>query len=240
MKVLLFADGEIGLFVLNQVQSRPEVSHVSTVMFEHNKLLPVSKNDLVFEGWNNPLLEHINRHDLVILAWWPRIIPNDFLKLVKTNIFNLHPSLLPFGRGKDPNFWAIVDQTPFGVTIHQVVSKIDYGPIVANRDIPYGWEDTGGTLYEKAVKEIKSLFAEQLPILLQKNVKLLAQPDSRNFPTRRREELIQKSTIILDEYYTAREFLNILRAKTIDGFPGAIFVENNIQYEIRISINRIK
>ena len=45
------------------------------------------------------------------------------------HILNIHPSLLPFGRGKYGYFWSIINSEPFGVTIHLVDEGIDSGKI---------------------------------------------------------------------------------------------------------------
>src|SRR3989344_2884228 len=51
--------------------------------------------------------------DLIILAWWPSIVKENSIGLVKVGWLNMHPSLLPFGRGKHPYYWTIVEETPF-------------------------------------------------------------------------------------------------------------------------------
>ena len=76
---------------------------------------------------------------------------------------NTHPSFLPYNRGKNYNFWALVEQVPFGATLHFVDEGIDSGDIIAQTHIPYGWEDNGGTLYKKAKNAIVSLFKEEYP-----------------------------------------------------------------------------
>src|SRR5688572_5718887 len=79
--------------------------------------------------------------DLIMLAWWPNIIREPLISLPRLGVLNMHPSLLPHGRGKNPNFWAIVEGRPFGVTIHFVDASVDGGDIVFQREIPIGWED---------------------------------------------------------------------------------------------------
>ena len=73
-------------------------------------------------------------------------------------VINLHPSYLPYCRGKDPNFWSIVDEVEFGVSIHKVTPGIDDGPIIFQKKIKKSWVDNGQTLYNKAKMEIVKLF----------------------------------------------------------------------------------
>jgi methionyl-tRNA formyltransferase len=76
------------------------------------------------------------RGNIFLLAWWPLILKREFLALGQDVTLNLHPSLLPHARGKDPNFWTIVEECPFGVSIHHVTPDIDAGDIAFQREIP--------------------------------------------------------------------------------------------------------
>lgn len=175
--------------------------------------------------------------ELAILAWWPRIIGPALIGCVPHGFVNLHPSLLPNGRGKDPNFWSIVDHQDFGVTMHLVDGGIDTGPILAQRQIPVTWEDTGQSLYERALVEIPRVFEENLDALLAGTLKGFRQdPTAGN--SHRRADLAPASHIGLDATYRARDLLNLIRARTFDGHPGASFEDDGERFEIRISIQR--
>src|SRR5262249_30682810 len=93
--------------------------------------------------------------DLGILAWWPNLIKNPLLTLPRLRFINTHPGFLPYARGRHYNFWTIVEQVPFGVSLHMVDEGIDSGDIVAQAQIPYSWEDTGGSLRGKALVAIE-------------------------------------------------------------------------------------
>ena len=98
--------------------------------------------------------------DLIILAWWPYLIKETLLEIPRIGCLNFHPSFLPYNRGKHFNFWAIVEDAPFGVTIHFADKGIDSGDIVFQSAIEKTWEDTAETLYHKAQCEIVRLFKE--------------------------------------------------------------------------------
>ena len=102
--------------------------------------------------------------DLGILAWWPYIIKEPVLDIPRIGILNFHPSYLPYNRGKHYNFWTIVEDTPFGVTLHFIDKDIDSGEIAFQSRIPKTWEDTGKTLYEKAQSAIVQLFIDNFPV----------------------------------------------------------------------------
>lgn len=182
--------------------------------------------------------EMLPKLDLGVLAWWPAIVPPDVLETSHLGFLNIHPSLLPYGRGKDPNFWCLVEGTPFGVTVHKASSRVDLGPVVLQEEIPVTWESTGGSLHALA-----TMVAPH--VLFQGCLQYLAAPDEvtdLNFgstrPPRRRAELDPASLIQLDSPYTARQLLNLLRARTFPGFPGCHFVDDEGRtYEVRIEIS---
>jgi methionyl-tRNA formyltransferase len=173
---------------------------------------------------------------VLVLAWWPHILGDRDLALAPV-ILNMHPSLLPHGRGKDPNFWAIVDSELFGVTIHHVDASVDGGPIAFQRAIPVDWESTGETLYRAAEREMVDLFRESmLEIAAGRIPKEPQDPSEGSF--HRRAELDTASHIMLDAPTTARNLLNKLRARTFPPFPACHFDDRGVTYEVSISIRK--
>ena len=180
--------------------------------------------------------EHL-RFDLGLLAWWPRIIKAPLLSLARHGFINTHPSLLPYNRGKHYNFWAIVEQAPFGVSLHMVDEGVDSGDIVAQLPVPYNWEDTGASLYAKAQVAMIELFKSAYPRL--RTLAFDRRPqNAAEGSFHRASELEGASTIQLDRMYRARDLLNLLRARTFPGHPGCRFHDSDVEYEARITIER--
>ncbi len=177
--------------------------------------------------------------DLGFLVWWPKIVKPPLLSLPRLGFINTHPSLLPHNRGKHYNFWAIVEEAPFGVTLHCVDEGTDTGPIVAQLPIAFSWEDTGETLYAKAQEGMVALFQKEYGRL--RRLDFTVQPqDSRGSSFHLARELESATRIDLDRTYTARGLLNLLRARTFKGHPGCRFIEDGRAFEIRIEIKEMK
>ena len=123
----------------------------------------------IFDSEKNILDRLGEGFDLGVLAWWPYILKSPLLDAPKLGFLNTHPSLLPHNRGKHYNFWALVEQAPFGVSIHRVNTDVDTGDIVAQARIEYDWCDTGGTLYNKAQSAMFDLFCKSYPVLRKAN-----------------------------------------------------------------------
>ena len=60
------------------------------------------------------------KYDFLISFGYRYIIKDKILTHFKENALNLHISYLPWNRGSDPNLWSILENTPKGVTIHQL------------------------------------------------------------------------------------------------------------------------
>lgn len=74
--------------------------------------------------------------DVAIVASYGKILPNSLLQQPKQGFINVHPSLLPKYRGATPLEAAILagDQET-GVTIIQLDSEMDHGPIIAQKSL---------------------------------------------------------------------------------------------------------
>ena len=176
--------------------------------------------------------------DLILLAWWPYIVKKDLIEIPRMGCLNFHPSYLPYNRGKHYNFWTVVEDAPFGVTLHWVNEGIDAGDIAFQSPIEKFWGDTGETLYYKAQEEIVKLFRQKFPEIKQGNIPRIPQDLARGI-FHRSDELEHASRIELEKHYKARDLLNILRARTFPPYPGAWFIDKGVKYEVRVQITRV-
>lgn len=71
-----------------------------------------------------------NREILTVLSMTTQIYRQDILSLSGAKFYNFHAGLLPANKGLLPIFWAYMNDEPQGVTIHEINSKIDEGPIL--------------------------------------------------------------------------------------------------------------
>lgn len=85
--------------------------------------------------------------DLIVVACFPWRIPRAILALPRVGCLNVHPSLLPDGRGPEPVFWAFRrGPRTTGVTIHRMDDGLDTGPILARRVVDIGANATIASL----------------------------------------------------------------------------------------------
>jgi methionyl-tRNA formyltransferase len=242
MKILLFADGAVGERITRYLLANYAGDLAAAITVENNEIAELCRtagiDTLTFRSTSATMaaLENIPA-DLGILAWWPKIIRRPLLALPRQGFINTHPSLLPYNRGKHYNFWALVEQAPFGVTLHEVTEAVDAGRIVAQSPIPYDWTDTGESLYRKAQEAMFHLFAETYPRLRGGGI----EPTEQNLAEgsfHLASELEEASRISLDKCYSARDLLNLLRARTFPGHPACWFEDGGDAYEVRVEIKR--
>jgi methionyl-tRNA formyltransferase len=244
MRLLLLADGHVGAEITRWLIAnfRDDVGLIVTTA--DNEIAAIARDvqvrSLKFQS-SNQVSDFISSEglsfDLGLLAWWPKIIRQPLISLPRRGMINTHPSLLPYGRGKHYNFWSIIDRVPFGVSLHRVDEGIDSGDIVAQAELPYDWEDTGGLLYRKAAEAMLRLVQETYPGL--RNLDFETRPQNLAAGTfHRSSELEAASSINLDKTYVARDLLNILRARTFPGYPACTFSDGNDVYEVRVDIKR--
>ena len=244
MKLLLCADRKVGFeiayFLLNQYAQ--DLALVVTI--EENEIFHAAQAAgvpaQVFVS-NEKLVACLQgvQVDLGILAWWPMLISTPVLELPKQGFINTHPSLLPHNRGRHYNFWAIVEESPFGVSLHCVDAGVDSGDVVMQAKIEYDWCDNGGSLYQKAQDAMVKLFRETYPKLREAEIPRRPQ-DLSVGSFHKAWELEPASRIDLEANYRGREILNRLRARTFQGHPSCWFEEDGHRYEVRVEIRRIE
>jgi len=91
--------------------------------------------------------------DLVVVAAYGQILSPELLGIPRLGSINVHASLLPKYRGASPVAFAILSgETETGVSVIQVLPRLDAGPILAVARTPIGPEETGGSLEERLAR----------------------------------------------------------------------------------------
>lgn len=145
----------------------------------HNKLalklaelLKNDGNEVVL--WKEPLeLSALQKiaPDKIISYSYRYIIKKEIIDFMSTSIVNLHISYLPWNRGANPNFWSFVENTPKGVTIHEIDEKLDQGKILLQKEMEFDEStETFATTYDKLNKEIIRLFYEHREAILKEQI----------------------------------------------------------------------
>ena len=127
----------------------------------HNKSWEIQQTD------HEITLDKVKNLDVIISFGYRHIISNEIIKHFKKPIINLHLSYLPFNRGAHPNFWSFIDNTPSGVSIHEVDEGIDTGKIIYQKKIDFYLDKNKEKLdfnntYTFLFKEMENLFVKNI------------------------------------------------------------------------------
>jgi len=207
-------------------------------IYSQNNIKCHRKIDINSEEFLN-LLEQ-NDIDLVFLLWWPKIVKSKIIKKAKLGFVNLHPSLLPYNRGKHPYYWSIIDDTPAGVSIHYITEGVDDGDVLCQKEIKTDITTTGASLYSQSIKEIISLFKKNYDNIVKQEIKKQKQQEGKS-TFHLGKELDAHSRIDLNKNYKALELLNIMRARSgFDGGTASFFHLNGEKYYVNIEVTKAR
>lgn len=118
------------------------------------------------------------RPEVIVVAAFGQILPQDVLDIPPHGCLNVHGSLLPRWRGAAPVTAAILagDEVT-GVTIMQMDAGLDTGPVLAQREEPIAPDDTQATLEERLARLGAELLVETLVAYLAGSLLPRSQPD---------------------------------------------------------------
>ena len=113
--------------------------------------------------------------ELIVVAAYGKVLPDEILALPAKGCINVHSSLLPKYRGAAPINWAVVNgDQETGVTIMDMAHELDAGDIIAQVKTPIGPDELveqvhdrlaalGGELLGQVVEQIAQGKASRTP-----------------------------------------------------------------------------
>lgn len=102
--------------------------------------------------------------DLIITCAYGQFISSAILAIPSLGCLNIHPSLLPKYRGGAPIQHAVMNgDRETGVSIQQMVKKMDAGDVYASERIAIGEDETFAQLNQRLVELSVKLLKEMLP-----------------------------------------------------------------------------
>jgi len=129
--------------------------------------------------------------DFIVSYGYQYLLKPDILDLYPRKVVNLHISYLPWNRGKDPNMWSFLEDTPKGVSIHRIDPNIDTGDILAQEEVPYESEDTLRTSYDRLSERIENLFMRVWPDIRSGSAECFAQSSGGSFHLAREKATVE-------------------------------------------------
>lgn len=143
----------------NQLQPPP----VKVCAQEHG--IPVFQPVKLRDGTALALIREL-APDLIVVAAYGRILPQEILDCPPMGCINVHSSLLPKYRGAAPINWAILNgDRETGVTIMHMAADLDAGDIIAQRSTPIEPNETAPELTARLAELGGKLLVETVEAL---------------------------------------------------------------------------
>jgi len=198
--------------------------------YPFTKKIALENNIEVFQPFNiredNEWLVNKNP-DLIVTCAYGQIVPQKVLDIPVLGCINVHGSLLPSLRGAAPIQYAILnDLKVTGVTIMQMVKKMDAGDMFAKREVEITNTDTGDSLFKKMEGIASSLLIDILPDYIDGKLAGEKQDEEKvSFaPSIKREEEI------INWRDNKRNIYNKIRA--LNSIPGAYTLLEDISIKV--------
>lgn len=160
----------------------------------------------------DPLLERFVRDarpDLLWIAEYGYLLPQNVLDLAPFGAVNLHASLLPSYRGRAPLSWAILrGEREVGLTAHFVDDGVDSGDVIARRRVALAEHEDVGDALEKLYPLAQELSHEVVRAFRTETISRTPQAPGNwpIWPRRRAEDAL------IDWSGDAQSIVNLVRA----------------------------
>lgn len=197
MKLVFFGSSHFVIPIIESLNKRFEIALVvTTEEIPQNEPLKIlrkvaavplycQQNNipvLTMKQLNNPAILTIKKTnpDLGVLVYFGILLKPEILQIFPHGILNTHPSLLPKYRGTTPVQTAILNgDAKTGVSIIRLDSKMDHGPILAQKKENIKPQDTLQTLHNRLFTIGTRLLISSIPSYANGALALQKQDDSK-------------------------------------------------------------
>lgn len=156
----------VGVFCQpDKPRSRMKVTACPVKEYALAQDIPVFQPEKLRDGEAMKTVEKL-APDLIVVAAYGRILPDEMLAYPPMGCINVHSSLLPKLRGAAPINWAILTgEKETGVTIMHMAHDLDAGDIILQRATSIDPNETADVLYDRLAEMGGALVTEAVTAL---------------------------------------------------------------------------
>jgi methionyl-tRNA formyltransferase len=228
-KIDIYADGNLGLWVLEQID--PE--NVGVLFTTDHAVYEKAAEKQFSVSFENPNQIQFSNSRVALSIHYHKILKKELLDRYQ-KAYNIHPGYLPWGRGYYPIFWSLWERTPAGATIHEMTEGVDEGPIVEQIRVDYSDYESGYSLFLKVQEVEKILFQKYYPFILnQKQIPSLKQKGQGSCHNLR--DFLKLKESAEWSSLSSEQLIRLVRCLTFPGYSGLIVTINGKQYELQLT-----
>ena len=247
IKIALFINSDLGLRILEFLHSESRVKIKYIAINDESKRRINFLQDLKIMLFNLklkiPIIENSNLNpeslpdfDYGISAMYGHIIHESLIDKAKIDFINLHPSLLPIGRGANPISWSILENRRQGASIHKLVRRLDAGAIYLQREIEFRIDANAGEVYYKLTELLFEMFKNFFQDWTDGILKPIAQIEIESVSHRARD-LVSIRKIRAEDKLTGEQFVRKIQALCFNDGSSAIYEDTDgVEWEIRLTL----
>lgn len=171
--------------------------------------------------------------DFFIVVAYGKILRQSLLDIAAGKVLNIHPSLLPLYRGPSPIESVLLsDDRETGVSLMQIDTEVDHGPLIAVSSFPLESEMTAPVLETKSALIGAQLIAENIDEYIHGTGTKKEQDHTAATFTKK----IQKSDGVLDE--SLSDWGKWKRYRAYLPWPGVSMIVKKDDLPVRVKITK--
>lgn len=149
--------------------------------------------------------------DVFISVLYACLLTRKFIR--SRRCYNFHPGILPHYRGSGAYSWALLNhERVTGVTLHEIDTNIDTGPIIMIGEVAITETDTAGTLFANSMDMLYDMFKRRFHDLLLNNYTTIPNDGGE--------------TYFKTDLEQAKDITNIVKAFTFPDKESAYWVDS--------------
>ena len=171
--------------------------------------------------------------DLIVVFAFGQILAGSLLKLPKYACVNIHPSLLPRYRGASPIAATLMNgDQDSGISIFQMVRKMDAGPIYKQASFPLTGTETRPELQQRLGRQAAEMIVPTIVDIVEGKLKASAQDENQSSYVGQ----LKKMDVQIDWDQSAVQIERKVRAYY--PWPGAWFILDLAKRQLRLIVTK--
>lgn len=227
-RIDLFLGGDLGLWALEEVSP----TDILQVFSLDPAILEAAKEKGIKTVTGDANEAETDTAETGLSVHFPVIFRQSFLAAYRV-LYNLHPAYLPWGRGYYPIFWALLEDTPAGATLHEITVGVDEGPLVAQKRVEQRPSDTGEDLFHRVREAEKHLFREYWPRIL-RGERLPSRPQEGRGTYHTKREFLELKRQARWGEMRGEDLVRLIRALTFRGYTGLEITLGGEPFHVRL------